>query len=160
MDVSKRTEQPMMRPRPAWTVAEKSKSVAGVLAFFLGAVGAHRFYVHRDGSGALYVLATFFAALPVALHYRGWWDDAFDTKNALEMPAYVGLGLLVLLVLIGWVEAARFWAMHERKFARLYWKHVEPTQEAAPRLRPVADEDLGDASDASDEPEDERGQTW
>ncbi len=39
---------------PAWPV--KSKIVAGVLAFFLGGLGVHKFYLGHIGSGIVYLL--------------------------------------------------------------------------------------------------------
>lgn len=39
---------------PAWPV--KSKTVAGLLAIFLGAFGVHKFYLGKTGAGLLYLI--------------------------------------------------------------------------------------------------------
>src|SRR3978361_975582 len=60
----------------------KSKSTAYILWFFLGALGAHKFYLEKTGMGVLYFF-TF------GLFGIGWIIDAFtlggqvDTYNAL-----------------------------------------------------------------------------
>ena len=45
--------------------SKKDKFVAGIIAFFLGAVGIHRFYLGQIGLGVLYCLLCFFGAWPV-----------------------------------------------------------------------------------------------
>lgn len=41
---------------PQKTVGTKSKTTAALLAFFLGGLGAHKFYLGRIGQGLLYLI--------------------------------------------------------------------------------------------------------
>lgn len=45
-------------PAPREPVSDRNKIVAAVLAFFLGALGVHRFYVGRTGSGIVMLVMT------------------------------------------------------------------------------------------------------
>lgn len=49
-------------------VSRKSNGVAFLLCLFLGAIGAHRFYVGKTGSGILYIFTLGFAGI-------GWLID-------------------------------------------------------------------------------------
>lgn len=49
---------PDLSPCPAQVVSEKSKVVAALLAFFLGALGAHNFYLGYSGRGTVQLLLT------------------------------------------------------------------------------------------------------
>lgn len=66
--------------------AVKSRSVGFLLAFFLGGIGAHRFYLGQPGTGLVYVLFcwTFVPAL-VGLMESLWYltckDDIDFTKK-------------------------------------------------------------------------------
>lgn len=44
-------QQPAVMPQPAPVENDRNKIVAAVLAFFLGTLGIHRFYLGRTGSG-------------------------------------------------------------------------------------------------------------
>jgi TM2 domain-containing membrane protein YozV len=51
-------DQPAAPPAPAPDLRDRNKYVAALLAFFLGPLGIHRFYVGRTGSGiAMLVLS-------------------------------------------------------------------------------------------------------
>lgn len=63
----------------------KEKSTAGMLALFLGGVGAHKFYLGKTGQGVLYLLFfwTFipaFIALAEGIIYLTESQQAFDAK--------------------------------------------------------------------------------
>jgi TM2 domain-containing membrane protein YozV len=46
----------MMLPPPPVPFTTKSKTSAALLAFFLGGIGVHKFYLGRGGMGVLYLL--------------------------------------------------------------------------------------------------------
>jgi len=66
----------------------KSKGTAYLLWFFLGIIGAHRFYLEKIGTGILYLLTLGFFGV-------GWFIDLFtlvgqvDTYNALHGGARI-----------------------------------------------------------------------
>lgn len=63
----------------------KSKTTAILLAFFLGAFGAHQFYLGRKGLGILYIVF-FWTLIPSLLAFIDFImlivmrDDEFDKK--------------------------------------------------------------------------------
>ena len=62
---SRNAPPPVVYEAPSLPAARKSKGVAMLLAFFLGGLGVHRFYLNRPGSGLLYLIFcwTFIPAL-------------------------------------------------------------------------------------------------
>lgn len=67
----------------------KSKSIAVLLALFLGGLGAHKFYLEKPGMGVLYLLFcwTFvpsFIAFFEALGYLFTSSEAWSQKYALN----------------------------------------------------------------------------
>ena len=50
--------QQMNQATPPGTQARKNKVVAALLAFFLGPLGIHKFYLNRGGAGILMLLLT------------------------------------------------------------------------------------------------------
>ena len=63
----------------------KSRTTAAILAFFLGGIGVHKFYLGRTGSGILYLLFcwTFipmFIAFVEFIIYLTMSDEAFAAK--------------------------------------------------------------------------------
>lgn len=70
----------------------KNKTLAGVLALFLGGIGAHKFYLEQPGQGLLYLVFvwTFIPAilgLIEALQYFSLSQQQFDLKyNKTLMP--------------------------------------------------------------------------
>lgn len=63
----------------------KSKSTAGLLAFFLGGLGVHRFYLGQVGRGFLYLifcwtLIPVFIALIDAIVFWTMSEQAFNEK--------------------------------------------------------------------------------
>lgn len=80
---------PAVDPRPV-----KSRTVAIVLALFLGGVGAHRFYLRQPGLGVLYLLLcwTFVpAAVAVveAMVYLVQTDHKWASKRGFALPPRV-----------------------------------------------------------------------
>ena len=55
----------------------KSKSTAYLLWFFLGAFGAHKFYLNQTGMGILYIFTG-------ALLGFGWFIDAFTLGSKVD----------------------------------------------------------------------------
>lgn len=65
--------------------ARKSKLVAAALAFFLGGLGIHKFYLNRTGQGLIYLcfswtLIPMFVAFIETVYYLILSDEAFDKK--------------------------------------------------------------------------------
>ena len=63
----------------------KSRTVAIVLAFFLGGIGAHKFYVNKPGVGILYVLFCWsfmpaLVGLAEAIQYLCMSEEVFKKK--------------------------------------------------------------------------------
>lgn len=50
-------------------ISDKSKGTAAVLCFFLGALGIHRFYVGKIGTGILWMLTLGLAGLGVIIDF-------------------------------------------------------------------------------------------
>lgn len=82
---------PVRPPEPAAPVNDRNKVIAALLAFFLGTLGIHRFYLGRTGSAiAMLVLScTFFGLLvtgPLALidtiRFLMMSDREFDARYA------------------------------------------------------------------------------
>lgn len=69
--------------------ALKNKDTAGILALFLGGIGAHRFYLGQTGLGILYIFLGFISAFVVpvilgvidAIIFFSMDKDAFDIKH-------------------------------------------------------------------------------
>jgi len=66
-------------------ISEKSKTTAALLAFFLGGLGAHKFYLGRTGMGVLYLVFcwTFVPAiisLVEGIQLLGMSDSEFAMK--------------------------------------------------------------------------------
>ena len=73
---------------PAWPV--KSKVTAGILALFLGGLGAHKFYMGKIGMGILYLLFcwTFipgFIACIEGIIYLCSDDESFQLKHHVRI---------------------------------------------------------------------------
>lgn len=71
--------------RPTVVTATKSRSLAVLLALFLGGVGIHKFYLRSPGWGALYLLFcwTFIPAIIAvleAIFYLCMSDAAFEYR--------------------------------------------------------------------------------
>lgn len=71
------------RPRPNYAAFRRDRSIAVALAFLLGGLGAHKFYLGRPGAGVAYAVLcwTFIptiAALFEALFFLGMSNDTFD----------------------------------------------------------------------------------
>lgn len=71
----------------------KNKTTAGVLALFLGGIGAHKFYLGKPGQGIAYALLcwTFIPAavsLVEAILLFSMSDEAFAQKYASETDQY------------------------------------------------------------------------
>ena len=47
-----------VQPQRSSNASPKSRTIAALLAFFLGAIGVHRFYVGKVGTGILQILLT------------------------------------------------------------------------------------------------------
>jgi TM2 domain-containing membrane protein YozV len=77
--------RPMRATAPVATTTKrpKNRTVAIVLALFLGGVGAHKFYLEKPGEGFLFILFcwTFIPAilgLFAAFHYMSLTDQQFQ----------------------------------------------------------------------------------
>ncbi|WP_293775999.1 TM2 domain-containing protein [uncultured Oxalicibacterium sp.] len=94
MNATSTTESPSLTTTPG-THAHRNKTVAMLLAVFLGGTGAHRFYLHgkRDFLAWNYLLALllFICALIVARGPHSWTVSV--------------LALFPVSIYIGWIEA-------------------------------------------------------
>jgi TM2 domain-containing membrane protein YozV len=72
----------------------KSKSTAGLLSFFLGGLGVHRFYLGQTGLGFLY-LVFFWTFIPVILGLIDaiiFWtisENSFNNKYNLALKQFM-----------------------------------------------------------------------
>ncbi len=62
-------------------VSEKSKGVAAVLCFFLGALGVHRFYVGKIGTGILWLVTLGFCGIGEIVDFIMILCGSFTDKN-------------------------------------------------------------------------------
>jgi len=87
-----RQARPLQQATPTALDRPKSRMVAGMLAFFLGGVGIHKFYLERPGSGILYLLFcwTFIPAIIALFEALGFFlmsDVEFSARyNAPPEP--------------------------------------------------------------------------
>lgn len=66
-------------------VSEKSKGVAAVLCFFLGALGVHRFYVGKVGTGLLWLFTLGFCGVGELVDFIMILCGSFKDKNDLPL---------------------------------------------------------------------------
>lgn len=62
-------------------VSEKSKGTAAVLCFFLGALGVHRFYVGKIGTGILWLVTLGFCGIGEIVDFIMILCGSFTDKN-------------------------------------------------------------------------------
>ena len=75
--------------------SDKSNVVALVLYFIVGALGAHRFYVGKIGTGVLQLLG---CVLPILLAFQLKGNEPGGTAMALAL-----LALAILVALVIWL---------------------------------------------------------
>ena len=106
---------------------ERTKTNAALLALLPGVLGVHRFFVGRNGSGVAYLVPGY-AFLGVLISWlvrdRSFEGSAVDVLSMAgsmhDALALYSILCLVLLLLISWVEAIRFFSLHEDRFRQLY----------------------------------------
>jgi len=114
-------------------MAQRSKGLAGLLAFLLGVFGAHRFYLNREKGALAYFVPT--ALLAMAIVYTGTRSEWGGWEDPLHVTFLALWGVVLLIMLVGWSEAIRFWTMHPDRFRVLYVEPVQPTHETTPQGR-------------------------
>lgn len=62
-------------------VSQKSKGTAAVLCFFLGALGVHRFYVGKIGTGILWLVTLGFCGIGEIVDFIMILCGSFTDKN-------------------------------------------------------------------------------
>lgn len=62
-------------------VSEKSKGTAAVLCFFFGALGVHRFYVGKIGTGILWLVTLGFCGIGEIVDFIMILCGSFTDKN-------------------------------------------------------------------------------
>jgi len=63
----------------------KNRTTALLLCFFLGAFGAHRFYVGKNGTGILYLLTIGLFGIGVLVDFIMIITGSFKTKDGATM---------------------------------------------------------------------------
>lgn len=63
----------------------KNRTTALLLCFFLGAFGAHRFYVGKTGTGILYLLTIGLFGIGVLVDFITIITGSFKTKDGATM---------------------------------------------------------------------------
>ena len=81
----------------------KNKFLAAALAFFLGGLGAHKFYLGKYGLGILYILFPFFSLI---------FALAADSESIFM--------LCFLPIIVSWAEAAMYTFMSNEDFQKKY----------------------------------------
>lgn len=72
-------------------VANRQKSMAIVLAFFLGGIGVHKFYVGENARGILYMLFCW-TFIPTLLSWVDILSWVFQPQREFDMKYNTGLG--------------------------------------------------------------------
>ena len=76
---------------PEKQISEKQKTTAILLAFFLGALGIHRFYVGKTGTGIIMLLLT----LTIIGIYISWIWATIDLVMIILDKFKDGKGLII-----------------------------------------------------------------
>ena len=76
---------------PEKQISEKQKTTAILLAFFLGALGIHRFYVGKTGTGVIMLLLT----LTIIGIYISWIQATIDLVMIILDKFKDGKGLII-----------------------------------------------------------------
>jgi len=76
---------------PEKQISEKQKTTAILLAFFLGALGIHRFYVGKTGTGVIMLLLT----LTIIGIYISWIWATIDLVMIILDKFKDGKGLII-----------------------------------------------------------------
>lgn len=66
-------------------ISAKSKGTTAVLCFFLGALGIHRFYVGKIGTGILWMLTLGLGGLGVLVDFIMILCGSFTDKNGAQI---------------------------------------------------------------------------
>jgi len=83
-----------VKEKVVYVVSEKSKIVAALLAFFLGDLGIHKFYLGQNKQGVIYLLLTLIFS----------WT--------FIVP--------VIITIICWMEALGYITTDDKEFAKVY----------------------------------------
>jgi TM2 domain-containing membrane protein YozV len=68
----------------------RSKKVAAVLAFFLGGIGVHKFYLGETGKGLLYLLFCW-TLVPAILAFISFCRFAFGSQESFDAKYNKGI---------------------------------------------------------------------
>lgn len=97
---------------PQRTASSKSRMTAALLAFFLGGLGAHKFYLGKVGQGFLYLIFcwTFIPAIVAFIEFFIYLCTS-DEDFALMNP----LMILVKIIKLRWIHILSYDQMVSRK---------------------------------------------
>ena len=114
----------------------KNKSVAAMLAFFLGGLGAHKFYLGENGTGVLYLIFfwTYIPGILAFFEFIGLLVMSEDVFNAQYNPGAIQTGRFS-----GYLESSLDKVNTLKELKNLYDSGVITAEEFEAKRRKILD---------------------